>query len=175
MNLLDKILLRLYQRAQYLDDQERYNHYRAIHDIHPSFRFNGPGILFEGKGKIQIGAHSYLGMNSLLLPEENTFVKIGSYCSISHGFVAYTKNLIADQDLSTPEESWVTQSGSVEIGDYSWIGFRVFVKEGVTIGRNVVVGAHSVVVNNLEDYGVYGGVPARLIRKKKLAHQEGAS
>jgi len=172
MNLIDKFLVRLFRRMKGLDQEERYGIYRNTHDIHPTFRFNGPGIQIEGKGKVKLGAHSYLGMNSLLLPEENCVVEIGSFCSISHEFVVYTKNLSADQDLSAPKDRWKTKSGSVTIGDYCWIGFRVFIKEGVKIGNNVVIGAHSVVVSDLEDNGIYGGVPARLLRTKALTKSD---
>ena len=35
---------------------------------------------------------------------------------------------------------------------------------GVTIGDGVVVAAGSVVTKDLDDYGIYAGVPAKLIR-----------
>jgi len=166
MNVVDRILLSLYRRGRSLDNESRYARYREIHDIDPTFRFNGEGILLSETGTIHLGAHSYIGMYSLLLSKDGTSVTIGHHTSISHYFVAYTSNLAADQDLSLPKEQRSIRKGSVSIGNYCWIGFRVFINEGVVIGDNVVVGAHSVVTHDLEANGIYAGVPARLLRKK---------
>jgi maltose O-acetyltransferase len=167
MNLLDRLLVRLFRRARSLEDRERYEGYRAQHQIHPSFKFNGPGIILSNEGRITLGADSYLGMHSMLLSKPGTEVVIGEKTSISHFFVVYTKNVDADQDMSLPTETWEQHKGSVRIGSYCWIGFRVLVLEGVTIGDNVVIGAHSVVTKDLPSNGIYGGVPARLLRMKK--------
>ena len=166
MNLIDRLLVRLYRRARILDDVERYARYRRQHDIHPTFRFNGPGTMITDEGRVSLGAHSYIGMNSFLLAKPGADITIGAHTSISHFFVAYTKNVSAMQDLSLPKETWETRSGPVRIGSYCWIGFRVLVVEGVTIGDNVVVGAHSVVTKDLPSNGIYAGSPARLIKSK---------
>ncbi len=167
MNVLDRLLVKLYRRARSLDDKARYDQYRRIHDVHPTFKFNGPGILLSDEGRVSLGAHSYVGMHSLLLAKPGADVIVGEHTSISHFFVAYTKNVSALQDMSMPEEEWDTRLGSVRIGSYCWIGFRVLVVEGVTIGDNVVVGAHSVVTKDLPANGIYAGVPAKLIKEKQ--------
>jgi acetyltransferase-like isoleucine patch superfamily enzyme len=55
-------------------------------------------------------------------------------------------------------------SAPVTIGDRVWLGARVTVLPGVTIGDDVVVAAGAVVTRDLAPGAVYGGVPARLIR-----------
>jgi len=57
----------------------------------------------------------------------------------------------------------------VSIGDYCWLGMGVLVLPGVNIGKACVVGAGSVVTNNVDDYSVIGGNPARLLRKRDPA------
>ncbi len=52
----------------------------------------------------------------------------------------------------------------VEIGDNVWLGSRVMVLKGVTIGANSVVGAGSIVTTSLPANCVAAGVPARVIR-----------
>lgn len=49
----------------------------------------------------------------------------------------------------------------VRIGARSWLGTNVVVTPGVTIGSDVIVGANSVVTNDLLDGTVAGGIPAR--------------
>jgi acetyltransferase-like isoleucine patch superfamily enzyme len=52
----------------------------------------------------------------------------------------------------------------VEIGDGSFIGFGTVILPNVTIGKHVVIGANSVVVQNVPDYSVAAGVPAVILK-----------
>jgi acetyltransferase-like isoleucine patch superfamily enzyme len=53
------------------------------------------------------------------------------------------------------------------IKDKAWIGFNCIILKGVTIGEGAVVGAGSVVTENVPDYAVVAGNPARLISYTK--------
>ncbi len=53
---------------------------------------------------------------------------------------------------------------TVRIGNDVWVGHGAFIKPGVTIGDGAIVAAGSVVVKDVPEYAVMGGVPARLIR-----------
>lgn len=46
-----------------------------------------------------------------------------------------------------------------------WIGIGAVILPGVTVGRNAVVAANAVVRQDVPDYTVVGGVPARVIRR----------
>ena len=50
------------------------------------------------------------------------------------------------------------------IGSGSWIGHGTVVLPGSQIGRNVVIGANSVVSGVIPDHSVAVGAPARVIR-----------
>lgn len=52
----------------------------------------------------------------------------------------------------------------ITIGDGAWLGARVTVLPGVTVGAGAVVAAGAVVTEDCVPGGVYGGVPARLLR-----------
>lgn len=52
----------------------------------------------------------------------------------------------------------------IRIGANVWIGFDVCVLPGVTIGEGAIVGARSVVKDDVPPYTVVGGNPARVIR-----------
>src|SRR3546814_12353786 len=52
----------------------------------------------------------------------------------------------------------------VSIGSGSWIGHRAMILPGSRIGRNVVVGAGSVVRGEIPDHAVVAGIPARVLR-----------
>lgn len=52
----------------------------------------------------------------------------------------------------------------VRIGNNVWMGGNSVVLMGVTIGRNAVIGAGSVVTKDIPDNAVAVGNPARVIR-----------
>jgi len=53
----------------------------------------------------------------------------------------------------------------IHIGDNVWIGFDVCVLPGVTLGEGAIVGARSVVVEDVAPYTIVAGNPARFVRR----------
>ena len=142
-------------------EQDRY---RKKYDISNEFRFNGIYIYLYGDGKIILGENSYIGDYSTIQSSPACEVKVGKKCSLSHNVRIYTESIASDQDFS--EQNLVSKKGNVIIEDFVWIGANVFINPGVTIGKNSIVGANSVVVRDLPPNGIYGGVPAKLIKLK---------
>lgn len=56
--------------------------------------------------------------------------------------------------------------GSVHIKRNAFIGCNTVILHGVTIGENSIVGAASVVTKDIPDNEIWGGCPARFIRKR---------
>ncbi|GEM_PF-2105021 len=52
----------------------------------------------------------------------------------------------------------------VTIGDHGWIGINVVILEGVKIGRHAVVSSNSVVTQDVPDFAVVAGNPARVVK-----------
>ena len=73
----------------------------------------------------------------------------------AHGFLL-TSIPIKEQQLSSP--------GPVTIGNGTWVGIGVSILPNVTIGRNCVIGANSVVTRDVPDFCVAAGNPAKVIR-----------
>lgn len=77
---------------------------------------------------------------------------------------------ITDQNhtYQDPEQpigtQWPTEA-PVVVGAGSWLGAGVVVLPGATIGRNVAVGAGSVVTGSLPDHCVAVGAPARVVKR----------
>ena len=64
-------------------------------------------------------------------------------------------------DLPAPPE----EIKPVRVRRYAWIGHNSFILKGVTIGEGAIIGVNSVVVNDIPDYCVAMGNPARVIVK----------
>tara|TARA_B100000953_G_scaffold71755_1_gene57930 strand:- start:2399 stop:2920 length:522 start_codon:yes stop_codon:yes gene_type:complete len=150
--------------GEYLQQGE-YDLFRRKYEIAQSFKFNGSGIKFYGKGVLKIFNNSYIGSYSTIQVAPGTKVIIGQGCRISHGVRIYTSSTSPDTDFSK-KELLLYKKGDVIIGDYCWIGANVFINPGTTVGENSVVGSNSVVTKNIPPFTIYGGVPAKLIRKK---------
>jgi lipopolysaccharide O-acetyltransferase len=72
----------------------------------------------------------------------------------------------AFEDTTRPVlDQGVTDIRPVEIGDGAWLGQNVVVCPGVRIGRGAVVGANAVVREDVPDFAVAVGVPARIVRE----------
>jgi len=104
---------------------------------------------------IKMGAGSYIGPQAILNPGAD----IGKYCIINSGAIVEHDCHIADAVHLSPR---VVLGGHVSIGEKSWIGIGATVRDRVTIGTDVMIGAGSVVVSNIEGPGTAYGVPAKL-------------
>jgi acetyltransferase-like isoleucine patch superfamily enzyme len=81
--------------------------------------------------------------------------------------IAQNVNIMAD---SGPNASPLMQqyypliTGSVTIGDHSWIGANAIIMPGVELGDFCVVAANSFVNKSFPSGSVIGGNPAKLLR-----------
>ena len=60
-----------------------------------------------------------------------------------------------------------TENKATQIGDDCWIGARVMIMPGRTIGDGTIVAAGSIVTKDVQPYSIVGGNPAKLIKKRK--------
>jgi putative colanic acid biosynthesis acetyltransferase WcaF len=65
-----------------------------------------------------------------------------------------------------------TVSYPMSLGAYSWICARACVQPGVQVGEGAVLALASVATRNLEPWTVYGGVPAKPLKKRIWRHTE---
>ena len=74
-----------------------------------------------------------------------------------------------DHDWSCPAEPVIRNrraiASAVKIGDYAWLGERVMVLKGVHIGEHSIIGAGSIVTNDVPPYSMAVGSPARVVKR----------
>lgn len=94
---------------------------------------------------------------------------IGAFVEVKlgHHVRCGANTLITDSDWH-PEDPRAGQPKPVHIGNHVWLGHGVTVLKGVTIGDYSVIGAGSVVVNDIPSHVVAAGNPCKVI--KSLAH-----
>lgn len=125
--------------------------------------YSGATIITHG-GNIEIGDYSTVNPYAVIYGQSWTI--IGNGVRIATQVVIIPSNHRFD-DISQPiYKQGLTYKG-IKIEDDVWLGAGVKVLDGVTIGKGSVIGAGSVITKNLDPYGVYVGVPAKLIKKRK--------
>ncbi len=70
--------------------------------------------------------------------------------------------IITDHDWHTDRSN--TKPQPVIIHDNAWIGVNCTILKGVTIGRNSIIGANSLVVKDIPDNVVAGGNPCKVLK-----------
>jgi acetyltransferase-like isoleucine patch superfamily enzyme len=116
-------------------------------------------------GSIEIGDNSNLSAKCLLMSETKLTigknVLVAGMCYI----VAGGNHGMDRTDIPIIQQPMVDKGG-VRIGDNCWLGARVTVLDGVTIGNDAVIGAGAVVTRDVPDFAVAAGVPAKVIRMR---------
>lgn len=119
-------------------------------------------VYLAGPGKVQIGKGCQIN--------ENVFIQgaiIGDHVMIAPNCSILTKNHCygrTDIPMSLQGE---TPDELVILEDDVWLGRNVIILPGVRIGKGSIVAAGAVVTKSVEPYSIVGGIPAKLIKKRK--------
>jgi acetyltransferase-like isoleucine patch superfamily enzyme len=136
---------------------------------------------------VGIGRHAWLnvatpdpGGEPIILIEDNCLISSESIISalnrihLERGVAIAQSVIIQDhnhayEDISKPAlEQGITEGGRIRIGEGTWIGHGAAIlcpRGELTIGRNCVVAANSMVMRSIPDYSVVAGYPATIIRQ----------
>lgn len=146
----------------------------------------------DGKGFVELGAGTMLGWPGayrfgdgcimLQARTPNATVRVGKNCRFSNNIsMIATESIeigdgcligdlvsIMDSDFHgiapAQRHSGSFKTAPVKLGNNVWLGSRVLVLKGVTIGETSVVAAGSIVTSSLPPNCIAAGVPARALR-----------
>jgi acetyltransferase-like isoleucine patch superfamily enzyme len=134
------------------------------------------GVMFDlgPRARVSIGEFTLMNGTRIICDAE---VSIGDYCLISWNTVfmdtyrlpragAARRRELELLPTRTPRHAAAeTPARPIRIERNVWIGFDSCVLPGVTIGEGSIVGARSVVVEDVPPFTVVVGNPARMIRR----------
>lgn len=95
-------------------------------------------------------------------------VTIGKNVMMGPEVVIYTSGHRFDRTDIPMMDQGSTEPRPVVIGDDVWIGRRAIIMPGVTIGSGSIIGAGAVVTKDIPAYSVAGGIPAKVIKTRKI-------
>lgn len=144
-------------------------------------------FIFESdKGEIEIGDRCFINAGTNIISRSK--IKFGNDITVAWGCTFYdhnshsfdwkerandirqqTKDYLECGDFIKNKNWDVVKSRPITIEDKAWIGMNCTILNGVTIGEGAIVGACSVVRENVEPWTVVAGNPAKVI--KRLKHE----
>ena len=117
-----------------------------------------------GRGHLAIGDRTWIGPGGLFYTHEHSVIRIGTDCDIAPQVMFVTGSHAIGNDMRRAGEG---KSAPIIIGNGCWLGARVTVLGGVTIGSGAIVAAGALVTRDVPPHTLVGGVPARFIRSLK--------
>ena len=115
-------------------------------------------------GNILIDDNTNISYNCIIHSESN--VKLGkniliaAYCYIIGGGM----HSFERTDIPIIQQGSISKGITIE--DNCWLGADVKILDGVTLGRDSVVGAGSVVNKNIPPFSVCAGIPAKVVKNR---------
>lgn len=117
------------------------------------------GAAFE-RGTISIGSNSGIGINA----DIGSGTRIGSNVMMGPEVLIFTRNHCTSRvDIPMIQQGY-RPLAPVSIGDDVWIGARVIILPGVTVGSGSVLGAGAVISRSVPPGAVVVGNPGRIVR-----------
>ena len=112
----------------------------------------------------RIGEQVYIGEDLIIVDEldDRGWVRIGNRVAVAE---RVTLVVSSNPNFSKIRPFVKDIHGFIEIDDDAWLGTGAIILPNVRIGIGAVVGAGSVVIKDVPDFTVVGGVPAKLIKK----------
>lgn len=114
-------------------------------------------------GRSKIGNYSYIGSGVTISASS-----LGNFCSIANNVTIGPGEHKLDE-FSTSSHFYenaydeLTAKDCV-LGHDVWVGVNAIVLRGVKIGNGAVIGANSLVTNNVPPYSIAFGSPAKIVR-----------
>lgn len=122
----------------------------------------GRGVDFDNGANIIVKNHANIGSYATLTGGGRATITIGQHVMMGKECLFICQNHKYDEEKY---DGYV--GGNIVVDDYAWLGHRVTVLAGVTIGKHSIIGAGAVVSKDVPPYAVAVGNPARVVKYRK--------
>jgi galactoside O-acetyltransferase len=126
-------------------------------------------VLSAGQGEIVIGDYVHVAVYSSLIGAGN--ITISDFCNLSSRVSIYSSNDdytgASMTNPMVPSQYTGVAHDDVRLCRHVIVGSGTVILPGVTLNDGVAVGALSLVNKDCCPFGVYAGVPAKYIKKRK--------
>jgi len=130
-------------------------------------------LVYNHGGDLEIGDDCFIGLDSRIWSAKK--IKIGDRVLISHCVNIHDSNSHPLSSLDRHKDFVeIFRNGLKSTADYNeksiiieddvWIGFNCTILKGVRIGKGAVIGACTLVTDDVPDFAVVTGSPARIIK-----------
>lgn len=120
-------------------------------------------IIYGNPEKVQVGKN--VSLNNTILNVSSGQIKIGDNVIFGHSVILVTGTHDYRKVGIDRIKAWPRSGRNIVIEDGAMIGSGAIILGKVTIGRNAVVGAGSLVNKDVESNTFVAGVPAKFVRK----------
>lgn len=121
-----------------------YSHVTGHTYLADHVNFNGMEV--AGIGRVEIGSYFHSGRKCMIISSNHNY---------EGDSIPYDRTNVAKD---------------VKIGDFVWLGSRVMVLPGVTIGEGAIIQAGAVVVSDIPACAIAGGNPAKVFKYRDKEH-----
>lgn len=126
-------------------------------------------VMSAGRGGIRIGDFIHVGVGTSLIGAGA--ITLADFCNLSARVAIYSSN----DDYSgayltnpmVPKRFTNVTEADVRLGKHVIVGSGSVILPGCMLGDGVAIGALSLVKANCEEFGIYSGVPARLVKQRR--------
>jgi len=131
-------------------------------EIGPKCFLRSLSIHTAQRGVVKIGDETGIGGLVRLLLHEPGRIEVGKRCLFAGGTDLSVSDMHSIVDASTGAR--LNPAQDIRLGDRVWVGVDAMILKGVTVGRECVIGARSIVTNDIPQNTVAAGNPARVVR-----------
>ena len=124
-----------------------------------------PTAFFKEPQNIEVGDNTFINHHCCIWAAPSGRITIGSDVLFGPNVAVIASNHGMKLGQLIREQEWKDED--IEIGDDVWLAANVVVTAGTKIGRGCVVGAGSIVTNDLPPYSICCGSPAKVIRQRE--------
>lgn len=120
---------------------------------------------------VNYGRHTKIGKN-VFINFDCVFLDLGGITIEDGVFIAPKVSLLTEGHPLSPVNRHSLTVGHIHLKRNAWIGANATVTQGVTVGENAVVAAGAVVIKDVPDNTMVGGIPARILKTLEVKHEE---